>query len=92
MKLVSIYWKYTVYAFLVVLVLGSITHYYIFRNSIHRSTDDVLQEYKQDIQEYAASHDTLLSLHDLELKHSRLLFHEVGKVAKKERNVPFTTL
>lgn len=83
MKLVSIYWKYTVYAFLVVLVLGSITHYYIFRNSIHRSTDDVLQEYKQDIQEYAASHDTLLSLHDLELKHSRLLFHEVGKVAKK---------
>lgn len=83
MKLVSIYWKYTVYAFLVVLVLGSITHYYIFRNSIHRSTDDVLQEYKQDIQEYAASHDTLLSLHDLELKHSRLLFHEVGKVVKK---------
>lgn len=79
MKLTSIYWKYTVYTFLIVLVLGSITHYYIFRYSIHRSTDDVLQEYKQDIQDYAASHDSLLSLHDLELKHSRLLFHEVGR-------------
>lgn len=84
MKLTSIYWKYTVYTFLVVLVLGSITHYYIFRNSIHRSTDDVLQEYKQDILDYAANHDTLLSLHDLELKHSRLLFHEVGKATGEE--------
>lgn len=91
MKLTSIYWKYTVYTFLVVLVLGSITHYYIFRNSIHRSTDDVLQEYKQDILDYAANHDTLLSLHDLELKHSRLLFHEVGKATGRKKSVPFMT-
>lgn len=81
MKLTSIYWKYTVYTLLIVLILGSITHYYIFRYSIHRSTDDVLQEYKQDIQDYAANHDTLLSLHDLELKHSRLLFHGLNKTA-----------
>lgn len=85
MKLTSIYWKHTMCTLLAVLVLGSITHYYIFRYSIHRSTDDVLMEYRQDIQEYAASHDTLLSLQDLELKHSRLFFHELDREERKEQ-------
>lgn len=80
MKLTSIYWKYTVCTFFIVLALGSVTHYYIFRNSIHRSTDDVLREYKEDITEYAARHGRLLSPHDLELKHSRLIFREVDSI------------
>ena len=77
MKLTSIYWKYTIYTFLIVLIIGSITHYYIFRHSIHRSTDDVLNEYKQEILEYAALNDTIPSLKDIELKHSRLMFNEI---------------
>lgn len=72
MKLTGIYRKYTIYTLFIVLILGSVTHYYIFRYSIHRSTDDVLQEYKQDVIEYAVKNDTMVSLQELEMQHSRL--------------------
>lgn len=77
MKLTGIYRKYTIYTLLVVLILGCITHYYIFRYSIHRSTDDVLQEYKLDVLEYAAEKDTIISLQELEMQHSRMYSYKV---------------
>ena len=79
MKLTTIYRRYTINILLAVLVLGSVSHYYVFRYSIHRSTDDVLQEYRQRVIEYAAENDTLISLQQLEMKHSRLLFSQVAK-------------
>lgn len=72
MKLTSKYRQYTVTT-LVCVVLASFTiQYFLFRYSIHRTTDDVLNEYRADIESYAAQHDTLQSFQSLELKHSNL--------------------
>ncbi|MEG1748891.1 MAG: HAMP domain-containing sensor histidine kinase [Tannerellaceae bacterium] len=73
MKLTTIYHRYIIYTLFVVLALGSVTHYYVFRHSIHRSTDDVLQEYRQQVMDYADKNDTLVSLQELEMKHSRMM-------------------
>lgn len=87
MKLTGIYRKYTIYTLFVVLILGSVTHYYIFRYSIHRSTDDVLQEYKQDVLEYAAANDTMVSLQELEMQHSRLYCYKVDPGKEREHAI-----
>lgn len=87
MKLTGIYRKYTIYTLFAVLVLGSVTHYYIFRYSIHRSTDDVLLEYKQDVLEYAAANDTMVSLQELEMQHSRLYCYKVDPGEEQEHAI-----
>lgn len=84
MKLTGIYRKYTIYTLFIVLILGSVTHYYIFRYSIHRSTDDVLQEYKQDVVEYAVKNDTMVSLQELEMQHSRLYCYRTDPARLRE--------
>lgn len=84
MKLTGIYRKYTIYTLFIVLILGSVTHYYIFRYSIHRSTDDVLQEYKQDVVEYAVKNDTMVSLQELEMQHSRLYCYRTDRARLRE--------
>ena len=77
MKLAKIYRRYAIYTLLAVLILGSVTHYYVFRYTIHLSTDDVLQEYRQCVLDYAMKNDALISLQQLEMKHNRMLFSEI---------------
>ncbi|MEG1118908.1 MAG: HAMP domain-containing sensor histidine kinase [Bacteroidales bacterium] len=82
MKLTTIYYRYILYTLFVVLVLGSVTHYYIFRHSIHRSTDDVLEEYRQQVVDYAYKNGTLVSLQELEMQHSRILYSQIEDDAR----------
>ena len=72
MKLTSKYRLYTITTLLCVVFISFVVNYYLFRHSIHRTTDDVLQEYRIDIENYAAENDTLLPFRSLELKHSKL--------------------
>ena len=87
MKLTTIYRRYAVYTLLAVSILGSVTHYYVFRYSIHLSTDDVLQEYRQCVIDYALEKDTLISLQQLEMKHSRISFTEIEKELDGEQAI-----
>lgn len=72
MKLVRKYRRYSLAVLTVVLVLGCVSQYCIYSYSIHRTTDDVLREYRRDIEEYAAEHDSLMTFSSVELKHSYL--------------------
>lgn len=72
MKLVRKYRKYSLVVLSVVLVLGCVSQYWIYSYSIHRTTDDVLREYRRDIEAYAAGRDSLMKFSSVELKHSYL--------------------
>lgn len=72
MRLAHKYRRYSLVILTVVLVLGCISQYCIYSYSIHRTTDDVLREYRRDIEQYAAQNDSLLPFNNIELKHSYL--------------------
>lgn len=72
MRLTQKYRLYTLTTLIWVVLTSFCIQYYLFRYSIHRTTDDVLHEYRIDIEEYAAEMDTLLPFRSLELKHSNL--------------------
>lgn len=72
MKLLRKYRKYSLAVLTVVLAVGCVCQYWIYSYSIHRTTDDVLREYRRDIEEYAAVHDSLVTFSSVELKHSYL--------------------
>lgn len=59
MKLLKKYRFYTYTSVVFVVLVGFTINYYLFRYSIHRTTDDVLNEYRLDIEEYAALHGSL---------------------------------
>ena len=54
-----------------VVILGAISQYSIYRYSIHRTTDDVLQEYKLDIEKFVSEYDSLPSLQSVVLYTNR---------------------
>ena len=62
MKLLRKYRGITYTSLCLVVIAGFIVNYYLFRYSIHRTTDDVLNEYRIDIEEYADNHGTLQPL------------------------------
>ena len=62
MRLLKTYRGFTYTTLCVVVLFGAIFNYYLFRYSIHRTTDDVLNEYRLDIEEYAVHHGTLQPL------------------------------
>ena len=62
MKLLRKYRSITYTSLCLVVLVGAIVNYYLFRYSIHRTTDDVLNEYRIDIEEYALHHGTLQPL------------------------------
>lgn len=60
MKLFQLFKRYAIIIMFAVLVIGSIAHFFIFRFFIHRSTDDILYEHKQHVENYVALNDTLV--------------------------------
>ena len=62
MKLLRKYRRFTYTTLCIVVLIGAIFNYYLFRYSIHRTTDEVLKEYRIDIEEYALHHGTLQPL------------------------------
>lgn len=77
MKLSKIYKRTNLYTLLAVLIIGSISHYLIFTSSVHRSSDEILTEYKNNIEKYVVEHDTLIHFSNLELHHNRFTFKEI---------------
>lgn len=72
MKLAKIYKRYTLVTLALVLLIGSLSHYIVITYFIHRSADHTLKEYRQNIQNYLNSHDTLVILDNPLLDNSRL--------------------
>jgi len=61
MKLFKLFKRYIILTMLAVLLLGSFAHFFVFRFFIHRSTDSILYEYKNYIENYVARNDTLIA-------------------------------
>lgn len=72
MKLAAKYRRHYLVMLVGVLLLGFVTQYGFFRYSIHRSTDDVLREYRCDLEEYARRHHDLPVFNAIELQHSSI--------------------
>ena len=68
MKLLNKYRHFTYSSLCIVVLIGSAINYYLFRYAIHRTTDDVLNEYRVDIEEYAEHHGTLQPLLEVNSK------------------------
>ncbi|MEG1865175.1 MAG: hypothetical protein RR199_07635, partial [Alistipes sp.] len=72
MKLSYKYRRHALLTLVVVLLLGCISQYYIYCYAIHRTTDDVLCEYRTDIEEYVSRTGSLMFFSTVELQHSYL--------------------
>lgn len=87
MKLVHIYRRYSLYTLLIVLTIGSISHYYIFRYCIHDATDDILMEYRHTLEEYAKKNDTIIPYRIFNTEYNKLLSYHIGKHPVRERGI-----
>ena len=72
MSLIKLIQKYLLISFAVVLLLGCISHFLIFRYFIHYSSDQMLRDQKVRIEKYVAANDTLPLAPTLVLKPARI--------------------
>jgi len=72
MTLIQIIRKYLLVSMLVVLVIGCISHFLIFRFFIHYSNDQMLDDQRKKIENFVAEHDTLSLASTLVLKPARI--------------------
>ena len=72
MSLIKLIRKYLFISILVVLLIGSVSHYLIFRFFIHYSSDRMLKDQKAKIENYIAQNDTLPLASTLVLKPARI--------------------
>ena len=68
MKLLKKYRFYTYTSLVFVVMVGFTLNYYLFRFSIHRTTDDVLNEYRLDIEEYVEKNGSLAGFNPMNNK------------------------
>lgn len=73
MKLSGKYHRHYLLLLVAVLLLGFLTQYVLFRYSLHRSTDDVLREYRLDFEDYARRHGELPVFNAMEWKHGNVV-------------------
>ncbi|MEG0796281.1 MAG: HAMP domain-containing sensor histidine kinase [Odoribacter sp.] len=79
MKLSKIYKRYTFIVLLLVLVVGSLSHYLIITHFIRRSADHTLREYRQNIEYEVAKNGTVEIWDNPLLNNSRLTGTLVAK-------------
>lgn len=72
MTLIRLIRKYLFISILVVLVLGAVSHFLIFRYFIHYSTDQMLSDQKKRIENFVTLNDTLPLAATLVLKPARI--------------------
>ena len=63
MKLLTKYRLYSYASLLFIVIVGFVLDYYLFRYSIHQTTDDVLNEYRIDVENYVEANEELQSLY-----------------------------
>ena len=74
MKLSRLYKQYSILALLVVVLVGSIFQYLIFKHSINLSADDNLDELKKTLIKFVAHNDTFMTAGELGVKNGRLKY------------------
>lgn len=77
MKLSKIYRHYSLVTLLIVLLLGTVSHYFIFRYAIQFSADHTLKAFKNNIEEYIAINDSLVVVDNPHLNNSIISVQEV---------------
>jgi len=80
MTLIQVIRKYLIISMLVILVLGCISHFFIFQFFIHYSTDRMLNEQRIKIENYVDTNDTLSLATTLVLEPPRI---EMKQIADK---------
>ena len=86
MKLLTKYRTYTYTSLVFVVVIGFTINYYLFRFSIHRTTDDVLNEYRLDIEKYGENNGTLEGFNSIDNKLCRV-YRNVDLPVKIDENI-----
>ncbi len=79
MSLIELIRKYLFASILIVLLLGCISHFLIFRFFIHYSNDQMLKEQKERIENFVADNDTLPLASTLVLKPARIEAREIDE-------------
>ncbi|MEG2023284.1 MAG: HAMP domain-containing sensor histidine kinase [Alistipes sp.] len=72
MKLSKIYKRYTLITLILVLLIGSISHFLVLTHFVHHSADHTLREYRQNIEQHQTSCDTLNFADNTLLDNSRI--------------------
>lgn len=80
MKLSRLYKQYSIVALTLVMIFGSIVQYLIFRNSIHLSADDSLDELKKTLVKFTARNDTFMTAGELGVKNGRLIYFPIESI------------
>ena len=62
MKLLKKYRSYTYSSLCMVILIGFLSNYILFKNSNHESANKVIESYRKDIEDYAVEHGTLRPL------------------------------
>lgn len=74
MKLSRLYKQYSIIALLVVVLIGSVFQYLIFKNSMNLSADDNLDELKHSLIKYVERNDAFMTAGELGVKNGRLKY------------------
>ena len=72
MNIAQKYRRQSLIILIIVLIIGCLTEFLIYSYAIRRTTDDVLSEYRCDIEEFAAHNDSLIPFSSIVMKHSRI--------------------
>lgn len=82
MTLIQIIRKYLFISMLAILLLGCISHFFIFRFFINYSTDHMLNDQRKKIEHYVAAHDTLSLATTLVLEPARIEKRQISASEK----------
>lgn len=72
MTLIKLIRKYLFISILIVLVIGAVSHFFVFRFFIHYSSDQMLNDQKKRIEQFVSRNDTLPLAATLVLKPARI--------------------
>ncbi|MFR9165207.1 MAG: sensor histidine kinase [Dysgonomonas sp.] len=65
----------------IIIIIGCISHFFIFRFFIHYSTDEILNEYKTRIENYVSLHDTLNLATEIVLQPARIEQQKIDDIS-----------
>lgn len=92
MNLIQLVRRNAIITMFLVVLIGSVSHFFIFRYFIHYSTDQVLTEYKQRIISYIALHDTIPLSNDLILQPARIEIQPITDITQYPSEIHKDTL
>lgn len=72
MRVSTLFKQYVFGSLSLILLIGLGVHFWIFRQTIHHTADETLEEYEMAVKEYARKKDTLISAYELGVKEGRL--------------------